>query len=213
MLGACQTAPKPLKVHLPVAYEAGFATCEGGDGALSLRWYDAGRLLETIPVDWVAWPDKGWAMAMTSPFGQTLFKITYQREGQRFIVDGLERPVPELGVLENGLLTIDDRYVGIKATEIPCVLSGRLPRDWLQRVVAWQPGSDELTFSVRDADRDIHTTLKIDEQGDINFCSHIRWGYYWGLVNRDVEWCSSNLVTTITGPESFRIELEKQEHL
>lgn len=212
-LAGCQTVPTPKEMQVPRDFEEGFFTCGDGDGELMARLLEAGQVKDTAPLDWISWDQKGWAVEGTSPFGQTLFRLTYDSPNKQFSTSGALNRLPQLTTNDDGYLVVDGRWVGLKPQEIPCFFSGKVPASWLMRVVNWQRSKHELVFTTQEKGRSIYVRMEVDEQNTINFCSRVIWEYYWGFVSREVQICSSNYVTSFSGFQDYRLEFERRNEI
>lgn len=212
-LVACQTTPPPQAKRAPANLEEAFSTCQEGDGEVLARLLEHGQVIETVPLEWAAWYNKGWAFEGVSPFGQTLFRLNYQQGDGKFLGSGAIANLPPLSTNDKGFIVVDRRWVGIKPQEIPCFLDGKIPSDWLKRIVKWEPSAHELVFTSMEANRAMYVRMEVDEQNTINYCGRIIWKYYWGMISRELKVCSTNFVTTVSGYQDFRLELERQNDL
>jgi len=210
ILSGCQTTPAPKMMQAPSDFEEGFFTCGDGDGELLARLLEGKQVIEAVPLDWVAWQRRGWAVEGTSPFGQTLFRLTFDSSNGKFSTSGALSRLPSLTTNEDGYLVVDGRWIGLKPEEIPCFFSGKVPVSWLKRVVNWQRARHELVFTSQEKGRSMYVRMEIDEQNTINFCSRVIWQYYWGLVSRELTICSSSFVTSFSGYQDYRLEFERQ---
>lgn len=212
LISACQTTPAPQAMRAPEAFQEAFSQCNKGDGEVLARLLEGEQVINTVPMDWVAWGRRGWAVEGTSPFGQTLFRLTYQGVDRSFATSGaFPGRLPDLASNEDGYLVIDGRWIGIRASEIPCFLKGQVPTAWLQSVIHWKLSSHELVFTSKEKGRALYVRMEVDEQNSINYCSRIVWSYYLGLVSRELKICSSNILTSFSGYQNYRLELERSD--
>lgn len=197
----------------PEDFAEGFSSCSNGEGELLARLLDQGQVVDTVPLDWVAWEQKGWAIEGTSPFGQTLFRLKYDSSDSSFQTSGALAKLPQMATNEDGYLMVDGQWVGLRPQEIPCFLQSKLPKAWLERVVEWKRSAHELVFITQEKNRAMYVRVEVDEQNSLNFCSRIIWNYYWGIVTREVQVCGSNYITSIRGLEDYRLEFEQRNGL
>jgi hypothetical protein len=188
MTGGCLTTAKKPPV-LPGALAPFFGTCSIDDGAAALQLFESGALLASAEIEWTSKSRDRWDLEVMGPAGNTLAKVA--RHGLYIEAKGPEsRRLPTMGVSLEDHLLIDEHFTGLKAQEVLCILSGRLPYEWLGGLIAIERQKHETTLLFNDDDRKITTIFETFKDIEPRICTRISWNEYW-FFSHDIKWCIS----------------------
>lgn len=189
LLGACQTTRKPAPV-LPESLAAFFGTCSVDEGAATLKLFRGGELHATSELEWVAISRDQWVVQVLDSLGQSLLNLS--RHGLEVEKTGpLSTQIPAVAATPHDQLLIDGSFVGLKASEIPCVLGGRLPYVWLSGLVDVTRQSQRSTLTILEDDRTIEVEAEILPEVAPRLCAKITWHQYLFLQHQ-LTWCLSD---------------------
>ncbi len=179
----CATSQNYRNVQLPAYAGAFFSECSGKDGSVSFELFTQNKVQQVFDADWSADADGNWGLASYSPLGQTLFHLEYSQQDQKFKQSG--RPIEDLGTLTVGdhrIVSLNGHEIGLRADEVTCLLSHKLPGRWLKRIVDENNTAQETVYTIVDSGRKIHLSLdkKMKRTSDA-WRATIDWSLYWGL--------------------------------
>ena len=196
---ACTTLSY-IDPEVPPTFSEHFSSCSGQDGGGTLQ-ISASRLSASGFLEWV--PNRSTLdLRVSDTMGRTLIWVS--GDGS----DGFKIKSDRLGVKDRlttrqGFLEFDDFFLGIRYTELGCILNFKWPAAWLEKVTSSRVAGGSLKLSYSDDYREIR--LKI---GKYKECAKIEWDLYAGLVSTDVRACidKANNILSFTG-EDFLIEM------
>lgn len=206
----CATVPRTEPASLPVTLQQSFGACHGRDGSAQLTVETEEGTLQADS-EWVARSPGKWDLELTNPMGQPLLLLRYKREHGPFVSSGrLGERLPALGVDENGFVTVDGYFVGVRPEELACFFGYVLPSAWLDHTYAFRREKDELSFRSYDRHRDIEVTARhISQPNEREVCARIAWSQYLGAVRREGSLCfqgASSKLATLHGFEGWNIK-------
>jgi hypothetical protein len=130
-LASCATIPNYVDVQLPAYASAIFVECSSTNGALSFQLIREGSTIEAADLEWAAKPNGDWGLASYSPFGQTLFQITYSKADRSYDVTGRRGEwLNDVTINSEGILRYKGQKLGLKPEEFPCFFSGLAGTGW-----------------------------------------------------------------------------------
>ena len=191
MLGvsACSTLPKYIEVQLPAYASALFTECSGQNGVLNFQFMLNGNAVESIDLEWAAKATGDWGLASYSPMGQTLFQMQFSKESQSLVAGGRKGEwLSDLTLESTGFLRFKQQKVGLRADEFPCYWSGRMPRNWLRKVLEFSQDGEGLLLRIQDQERQIIVHIA-KHGGGLPWIwqSSIDWDLYWGLQHHSLQ--------------------------
>lgn len=163
-------------------------------------------------VDWVA-KGTGLKMEAYSPFGQTIASFSSDHSKGTLEVMAPLKETSSLSTDKSGRVLYSDYYTGINLTEIPCFLKGKVPRQWLDKVVRYENTSTMFDLEIRDSGRDIKILL---EKAKTNqFCAIVSWRHFLGLISNEYEFChlASQGRSMISFEKGVRLKWKKLESI
>ena len=188
MASGCQTTAKKPPA-LPGALAPFFGTCSIDDGAAALQLFKDGALQASTEIEWTSKSRDHWDMEILGPAGNTL--ATVSRHGLYIETKGPDsRRLPSMSVSMEDHLLIDEHFTGLKAQEVLCILSGRLPYEWLSDLTAIERAKHETHLYFSDDDRKITTVFESFKDMDPRICTRISWSEYW-FFSHAINWCFS----------------------
>lgn len=205
LLTGCITgAPSEPKI-LPAVVHPLFEPCVPNDGASAVQIFKDGLIQATLEVQWKAKGDGDWALEVTNAAGITMVSLEKAGAKLNFAGKGVQR-FPKLSIDSEGFLEVDGDAVGIKASEVPCVLGFRLPRSWMSLVRDVETEGKKMSVEMADGRREIRMTVKDTDKADAS-CTRITWSNYL-LFKQKLNWCRSGASAqkrqaAMTGIENF----------
>lgn len=188
-LAGCQTGAPKEPVSIPVVLQPLFETCYPNDGAMTLQVFKADGILTSLDLAWKAEPDGDWELEVANAAGMTLANV--RRKGQTLTTEGRAADkMPRLTILKDGFLAVDGEHLGLKASELPCVLGYRLPRSWTLLARGVDTEGRVTTLDLGDDRRDIAVTVKDAAKGADAVCTKISWSRYLVFHTR-LLWCQT----------------------
>jgi hypothetical protein len=124
-----------------------------------------------------------WGIASYSPLGQTLFQIEYDKVASSLRKSGQQaESVSKLGVNKEGVLVFDGHEVGLRADEVGCVFSQKIPQKWISQIVDEKVDKDGLAYTIVDKNRTIVLTFsKHGSHNEYSWKADITWSLFLGL--------------------------------
>lgn len=188
-LTACQTGAPTEPVSMPVVLQPLFEACEPNDGAMTLQVFKSGGILTSLELVWKATGKGDWELELANAVGITLAHL--ERRGSDLVIEGkAAAKVPRLTVLADGFLAVDGEPIGIKASEIPCILGYRLPRSWLALARRIETEGKITTVTMGDERREMALTVKNASEAANAICTTISW-CKWLLFKTELVWCQN----------------------
>lgn len=183
LVTGCATLSDEAPVTVPAVFHPYFGECSPADGAASLSFLQDGGIVGSGDAEWVA-RKASFTLEMLDPVGRTMLRV--QRKAGKLTSTGpLASRIPPLAIRKDGFLEVDGHMLPIRATELPCVFSGNLPRAWL--AVARRVAGPRIT--VADKVRTIEIGFdKPEDRRRGRICSRITWGgFAW--YSHEMSWC------------------------
>jgi hypothetical protein len=154
-----------------------------------MQLFESGALLASSEIEWTSRSRDHWDMEILGPAGNTM--ATVSRHGLYIEAKGPQsRRLPPMSINLEDHLLIDDHFTGLKAQEVLCVLSGRLPYEWLSDLTAIERQKHETHLHFRDENREITTVFETFKDMEPRICTRISWCEYW-LFSHEIKWCLS----------------------
>jgi len=198
LLSGCVTTSQQNQIKLPEGLKAYFAPCKSANGAMAMRIYEEDDLRLTSEVEWMSTNAGYWKIEMISPMGQILAGIRYKKNGvfgSQYIADKM----PKIILRQDGFLDVDDNLLGIKPSEVSCILKSKLPINWIPELYSFEGRGDQVALNFADGTRAIEVVLNKSQESSANNCVTIKWGHYLGLVTSELDWCFSKNKAAISG--------------
>jgi hypothetical protein len=196
-------------VSVPALVQPQFQPCAPADGAVVLQAYEGETMLGSLEVEWIAKPGGDWEVEATNAVGLTMLKLS--RKARVITVGGqLKDRLPKISVSKGGYLMLDDERVGLKASELPCLLGFRAPRPWLDNVMAVDNDEEDKTvLKVADPIRDITVTTRgMGGKGTGSVCSRLVWTRYM-VIHPEILWCrtlAARPEATLKGMDDYMLK-------
>jgi len=171
---------------ISAVYHEHFKKCNPAEGSLRFSYTHQNQRL-SFKSDWVSKDDKNWEIHFLDDIGR--LQLGVKNDNSNIQVSGrAAQKAPEMEVDSNGRLLIKGYYSGFLAKELPCVLSGSLPSDWLYSLVATDKNKN-FTTTFNTEDRTIQTQfIKSENTYGGEVCTQINWKVM-GLVSQQSQWC------------------------
>lgn len=206
LVTGCATLSEQAPVSVPAVFHPYFGECSPADGAATLSFFRDGAIVGSGDAEWVA--KKGsFTLEMLDPVGRTVLRV--QRRAGRLASTGpLASRIPSLAIRKDGFLDVDGHMLPIRATELPCVFAGYLPRSWLgaaRRV-------EGARVTVADKTRTIEIGFdKPEDRRRGRICSSITWGgFAW--YRHELSWCQQGegrRESVVDGDGGFALRIVK----
>ncbi|SME87739.1 hypothetical protein [Pseudobacteriovorax antillogorgiicola] len=187
-VSACQTTSY-IEPKLPIAVERLFSTCSQGEGNVFLSVRDQGQYLFGTEMDWVANGSQAWSLEAYNSFGQTVGRVhgDLQKPGLLLSLPAID--AGQVSVDENKSIYIQGHYIGIKLDEIPCLLTGRIPKSWQANITSYEETQKGAKLAFHHGNRNISLILNDLAKVRPSFCADYQWSEYMGFVNHQFEHC------------------------
>lgn len=183
--------------ELPADLAPIFRTCAPSDGGIAIKVHERGALKGAADLDWIAKSQQVFDMQLTGPIGQTLLMV--RRDSANLTLTGpLAAKVPPTKVLANGFLEVDGHFIGLRASEIPCLFRAALPSAWLQRLDSFESDDKETRIFVEEPRRDIVVSVAKTSKGYADYCVEVSWRTFL-FFSRSFTWCNKDLTEARQG--------------
>lgn len=187
----CQTTKSNQELEIPKSMLPLFSKCGNADGGAKVSFTFENKPLNGLALDWIK-DNSRFAGEISNPLGQTVMSFE--------IVESLKKvEIKSQNLISNvsykidskGFLEIDGHRVGIKTSELSCLLEFKIPFSWsesLSRVGLVKKGKIPFKYIMEfeEEDRVIWTSLHLGER---KLCSKIKWSEYLGLVSHKIIVC------------------------
>lgn len=182
-LTSCTTIPPYKKIRIPAYVGSYLGECTGKDGTVSIELSESGKIVQILDADWTTEMSGNWGVASYSPLGQTLFQIEYNKGSGSLRKGGQEaESVSKLDVSEEGILTFDGHEIGVRADEVGCILSQKIPQKWISQIISEKVENEALVYTIRDKNRTIVLTIgKHSGRNEYSWKADIQWSFLLGL--------------------------------
>ncbi len=211
LLTACQTSrPDFIAPQLPAKFSELFGSCSG-DGASRITVYDGSEPIESLMLDWLVKDKQGWVAQSSSPFGSTIFELTYSRQPELLKAIGLDQLPYEFQASANGYLEVNGREIKVLLAEFPCFLRNLFPKAWLDSVVAAKVKEDRLQLHIWQEDRRL--VLDLSKAASPRHCATIFWSELFGLVEHRMKICRHSGNFVFSGWQKARLQVQYLEGL
>lgn len=191
VLVSCQTLPDPIPYTLPATASSLFGACGESDGSVQLE-VQRGPESKTQAIDWLGKGRKGWIAEAYNPLGQTMLRLEWapEKAGGIRIKGAVAGQLPPVRVDDNGFLTVDGYFAGLRPEEIPCLLKFRLPSAWLQRVVRKRESVGKIVLDIREEHRRMEVTIVGENTlKKRRVCALLEWSRWLGMSGSAVRIC------------------------
>jgi hypothetical protein len=165
-----------------------FETCEPNDGAVTLSVFKGGGILATMDVVWKAKEKGDWELEVANAAGLPMVHMT--RTGGKIETESKIDKLPKLAVLTDGFLAVNGEHIGVKASEVPCILGFRLPRSWMSLAREVETEGRVSTIHMGDERRELVTTVKDAAQDANAVCTRISWSRFL-FFGAHLSWCQN----------------------
>ena len=183
----CVTPIKNIDPNsMSAVYLEHFKKCSPAENSLRFSYSHQNQRL-SFKSDWVAKDEKNWEIHFLDGIGRLQLGVKNSDMNLKISGRAAEK-VPNMEIDSEGKLIIQGYYSGLLAKELPCILAGVLPSDWLYSLVSTEKNKHfESTF--QSSDRVIKT--KFIDANDTNgseVCTEINWTVM-GLISQKSHWC------------------------
>ena len=189
---SCQTNPKFINPDMPIVVERLFASCDGREGSAYLSIKESNKFVFGTEFDWIAGQKALWSLEAYNSFGQTIGRVDANglKNSIKFLIPNIQ--ADKVSLSKDGRILFNNHYVGLNLSEVPCFLSGTIPKSWRNNLLAYDSSKDKANFTVFESGRSIFVVIQ--DLGSIrpSFCSYLRWSEYFGMVNHELEYCFLN---------------------
>ncbi len=215
-MSGCATVFNYVPIQLPAFASVHFSDCERANGAAQVQIYYQKILQNGFDVDFAAKYLGDWGIATYTPMGQTLFQINYLglREEIQVIGRNVEK-FDRFSIDSNNFVNFDSYPIGIKPSEIPCLAMGKLPIEWLKRVVKFERSDEAYRVIIRDEGRRTDVLLYKHGDGlDKNWTVNTEWKTYWGLKENSFQLISNKdktIVLRVKNLENYEIRWQEKD--
>jgi len=195
--------------QVPAVLQPLFMSCAPADGASAMQIFQGDSLLGSVEVEGLAKAGGDWDVEATNAVGLPVLKLS--RRGAKIAASGgLAGKLPRLSVRKDGFLLVDGHMVGIKATEIPCLLAFRLPRPWFERLTDVDTEGGRIVLGVEEKSRDIEIVAKglAESKATAQVCSQLSWTRLL-VFTSELHWCQSvtgRQEATLRGVEDYALK-------
>ena len=179
------------------------ASCSTSEGERSLSLYRNNEFQFSSLFSWRIEQSKISAEVYDA-VGRTLAEIVIPDNGRK--LHGAMTPkLPHVAIEAEGFVVIDNRNIGLKNSELSCILTGNLPPAWIRGPKAtFVPGKSKFRFS------DEKRTIVIDRVGSDwnNYCAAIRVPYFLILSFETLKICQKkeNKINTTMAHNDLRVD-------
>jgi hypothetical protein len=155
------------------------SNCSGLDGSSQMAVFYQGDFLFDAELDWVAEESGNWRFEWSDRIGRSLGYLTYFRSENILSHTGLPKSAfPPMKADERGYLVIDEHYAGLKLSDFPCILAGRIPDRWANRVQSSRFDGKVRQFEIDDFDTQLRLMLNPSDENH-SLCFEATWNGFW----------------------------------
>ena len=153
-----------------------FSNCKNTDGRFLLKINQKQQTLLKGYLDWASYKNNSFQLSLSPPIGDEVVSLQYKNN--KINIEGRKSEhYKYLSTDPHGYLKFKNHWIGIKASELPCFLAGKLPREWLSLPTSTNTKTSPY-INLYDAKRTI--SIK-PEQKSKNYTLEIKWNAFWFL--------------------------------
>lgn len=185
--------------EVPIAIQPFFASCSPSDGEVQLSIDGKSTHVSSINVVWNIPNERSWEMQFNTPMGDT--RLALHRKNGAFSAEGDIQLA--INTDQRGFVLVNEHQLPLKDSELPCVLGGKWPVQWLQFLRKSENAPGRLSLNGYDDVRDIDIGTTYSNDGRVaNSCAVIQWGGFLGMFKHSAELCIKRI------PGSYQAELK-----
>lgn len=201
LLSGCQTINRQPFEHLPRAHEKHFAQCENLSFSRQIGAYKEEVPLIKGYLDWISKPDR-FDGEISNVLGQRILAIKKKPHSLRFSKRALNSLIQ---LDEDDFIIIDGNRIGIRDTDISCLLAGKIPNYLINNLMHTWQSKDKYHYTGSTKQRKINVTISPSKN-----CLKLSWHNYW-IFKKTVKMCQSGDTTTIKLPGDISIKLVEEK--
>jgi hypothetical protein len=173
-------------VYLSERTEAYFSRCLPSDGALQLEINSKENKMHfTSSGEWLGENVDVYKVQLSDPLGQTLLQLDAVPDAIKLSGVVAEK-LPELGIDDEGFLSIEGHRIGLKSVELPCLFKSSFPLAWKDALVERRVEETQEVLRIRMEKRQV--TVKLPRGSDGQIQVTLEWWWMWGLISREISW-------------------------
>lgn len=212
LLTSCQTVQPVEDLGLSIPVQRLFQKCSSKGGGLVLQSRDSKVVFPELMIDWVSKTESTWMLETFDAIGRSVLNIDFA--APVLVVDGpLASKLPQITSDSEGFFLVDGQFMGLKVKEIPCLLQGALPEEWMLSSAIKKVENKKVHIKFIEQDRNI--TVRFDNiEKPYQICSRFEWSYFLGLRKASLVWCFLNdksKKTVLTAKDYFSIGWQNYE--
>jgi hypothetical protein len=182
---------KITEINLPVQVSKTFQNCTASDGAVRLAFRREHDYLGNIELEWLTSNDTA-IFQIYEPLGRTLLKAEYLKRTRGFVYSGLwAYEMPEITVNKENFINIKGQLMGLKLSEVACLLNSNLPSSWLNQVVWYSSQKNKTVLKIEDKARKIRVVSTVNQGDEFHrkTCANIKWSNWFGIIKNNIDIC------------------------
>jgi hypothetical protein len=191
-LSACATVSKPHHpLPIPDRAQKYLSSCRPLEGSFSVRAFEGSTLIFAGEFDWAS-TNAGWRTEFLDPTGRTYAALSYDHLQTRLLPEGMSPSFTEkVEVRPDGFIYARGHFIGVRASEVPCLLVGRVPRMWNDLLYHVEDTEKGLYLGFSDGKREIKVSAPEPSAKNMSvpICTEISWYAMLGFSRRRVEVC------------------------
>ncbi len=208
-VSSCVTTKKIAPPLLPTAFQTAFSSCAHNDGFSVIRIYEGDRFLGSSEADWKAKKTGHIDILLRDQLGRTLLKAKIEDSSVK-TAGLLAFKLPPIGVRDDGFLEVDSNFIGIKSSELACMMGLKFPQTWLNHLRSFTKTNSDTILVAKDDERVITIRFsKISDMKPAVKCAQIEWSHFLGLMSSKINWCiksGSTDYAEISMPNNYRMK-------
>ncbi len=215
LLWGCATFQSEEPITVKEHWLPYFKACTPQDGAHTVQLFKDGHLLGAAELEWIAPTDDDWVIEITNNLGQRLGRLAgvpkpTKKQGKSPPDERVKlhsqtnflKKLPPVEKEPDGYLVVDDHWVGLKGSEVPCVLSGQLPLGWAKDLRHVEEESGQISMEFEDDNRTLITKIvglpvsPVKQGGamgesfpQIQICTTSSWRSFL-FFKHSIQWCT-----------------------
>ena len=188
-LVGCQTLVTNRSRQLTKDEKKYFHSCENMSGDFQVKLSKKREVVLESYMEWQSSIEGFYSLAFVSPIGNDILR--FEAQDHHLSLSGLDR-FKNISILidQDGFLKIAGRWLGIKSKEIPCLLKGQIPLEWLEKSRIWQKKERQDLIEVNENWRSINITFYYNKKRELERkCINIFWNMFWIFKKYKIKIC------------------------
>ena len=166
--------------------EQWFRSCSPADGGGFFN-SEGAIAIPDMRFDWIKREDSEFRVQISDLLGRVINDLSWTPKQKKIRFLKSSKWSKYLSIDSEGYIIADGNNMGLKMTDLPCFLQGKLPNHWKNKFFK---GSACGQYVIQDGAVKITTAFRAGRQKTL--CSMIQWSKFFGMITKEAKICLSD---------------------